>query len=36
MSPFKANTEYNMTLTGEGNAQGQDTPLQLALISKLH
>ena len=36
MSPFKANVGYDMTLTGEGNTRGQDTPLRLSLIKKLH
>jgi hypothetical protein len=36
MSPFRANTGYDMTLTGEGPTQGRDTPLRLALLTRLH
>ena len=36
MSPFRANVGYDMTLTGEGPTQGHNTPLRLALITKLH
>src|SRR5258708_32135165 len=36
MSPFRANVGYNMTLTGEGPTQVHNTPLRLALITKLH
>jgi len=36
MSPFKANVGYDLTLTGEGPTPGRNTPLQLALLTKLH
>jgi hypothetical protein len=36
MSPFKANTGYDMTPTGSGPTWGHDVPLQLAQLKKLH
>jgi hypothetical protein len=36
MSPFKANTGYDMTLTGSGPTQGHNILLRLALLKKLH
>jgi hypothetical protein len=36
MSPFKANYGYNMTLTREGPTRGQDIPLRLAHLTRLH